>query len=370
MFLKKKRGIIKIGTGGGKTVLFMGIYAAMPGLTWLVIVPNTSLVKNTIDEFKLSHPGVPYEVIAGSIPAKLNTSFTVVTYHTLVKRLRSHKAIREWVKTKVTGVAYDEVHTSASASGYACTMNTDAAYVRLGLSATPTGRSDGKNLFVIGGFGRELIQVESVELVEAGDLAKPTIFLVPVIQTGPPSLDWAEDYLTYVVRSKIRLAATVWIFKRIVEKVELPCLVLFWAKEHGKILLAICERLGYRCRLVYGPTKQSMRDQAQELIQSGEVDFVIGSDVFAVGINAPNLRSLVRCGGKKAEINLIQGLGRVLRVTDDIKTVSVYDVWDRVPPATAQDGKRGNEYNARHSAKRKALFRKEGHDIVELPPFN
>lgn len=365
-FLRFGRGILQVATGGGKTKEAMGIVAAIPGVKWICIVISTDLLTNMVDTFHEAFPGEKCGVIHGK-KCELDNYFVVATYQTLFNRLKSDPKMQDAVDS-FTGLIYDEVHTAAGKRAYMCVMAFRKAYYRLGLSATPDDRADGKTLLVKAGFGRIIQDVRAKTLVDEGILARPTIHLVNVIQTDEESVDWLDDYNKFIINSRLRYTAYAWVLARMVERGETPALVLGWSLEHIAKLHRVATALGYSTQLVVGKSNQYIRKTAKRLLDDGDIQFVIASDVFVTGIDAPGMRGLVKTGGKKAKISNIQGIGRSLRKTATKDTVAIYDFIDKVPRGELKN-KPGNYYNHQHSTERKKIYAREGHLVVDVQTF-
>ena len=64
-------------------------------------------------------------------------------------------------------------------------------------------------------------------------------------------------------------------------------------------------------------------------MESGKVKYLIASvGVFGEGINAPNIRALIRAEGGSSTIKTLQSIGRGLRRKQPPNILYVVDFWD------------------------------------------
>jgi len=66
----------------------------------------------------------------------------------------------------------------------------------------------------------------------------------------------------------------------------------------------------------------------KEALDEKKIHCVIATAVWYEGISIRSLNVIINAAGGKSEIRTLQTIGRGLRVTDEKKTVIIWDVWD------------------------------------------
>jgi superfamily II DNA or RNA helicase len=259
------------------------------------------------------------------------------------------------------GVGVSNCHGTAAKTQFDSVMTLDNTFYRFGLSGTPLKRGDGKNMHNVGALGRILDEVKTKDLVKEGYLANPIIELVPVVQGGDSTLDWQPDYRKFITKSAYRMQK---LLEVILGNGEAPGLVFCTAPEHGEAIRKALTTAGLRCRFIWGDASDREREKAFADLEAGEFEYLIGSSVMDVGIDIPSVRFMLFAGGRKAEIAVIQRLGRGVRM--DKKTgkveVRVFDLFDLMDPSLPPN-LQGNKNNAKHSQVRLRIYRREGWDV-------
>lgn len=361
--LECTRGLFVLATGAGKTATAMGIVAGLPGIKWLFVVPNITLYKQAIDTYEECFPGEK----AGRIHKQTvkDGNFVVVTYQTLHSKLKKGHPEVLTIVSNTTGVIVDECHRAAAKTQYDALLRLHNAYYRFGLSATALMRSDRQDLKTVGVLGRPLIEIKTHTLVKMGILAKPIITIIPVVQGGPTSKDWQEDYDIFVTRSGIRMHA---LMGSIYLLGEAPGIIFCQAPEHGHRIQTCMDELGYRTQFVWGKSTGHVREVVKRDLVNGTLDYIITSTIFDEGLDIRSIRSMFLAGGRKGDIRILQRIGRGVR--RDPKTgkvmVKIYDIMDMVAD-NAPPHESGNSHNANHSLDRLRIFKAEKHEVRVLP---
>jgi superfamily II DNA or RNA helicase len=82
---------------------------------------------------------------------------------------------------------------------------------------------------------------------------------------------------------------------------------------------------------VHGKSKKELQ-QAKKSIEENGLDVLVSTDVLATGTDIPEIMSLVNLAGMKAEINVIQKVGRAARKYKNGESIKdsfeVYDLLD------------------------------------------
>lgn len=243
-------------------------------------------------------------------------------------------------------------HVLGAPSFYRVLMAAENAHRRIGLSATPFSRGDGRSAYVMAALGPKIYEVPATELVEAGVLSKPTITMFPLRQHLPPRMTWQEVYRKGIVESELRNRAVV----ALAASSERPCLVFVKEIDHGRVLLRMLQRAGITAGFVWGDTSTEDRQRAITKLSRGEVEVLVSSTIFEQGVDIQEVRTVVVASGGKSAIRAVQRLGRGMRVAEGKKAMQLWDFDDL-----------GQVWLDRHSAQRLAAYLKERHSVNRLP---
>jgi len=196
----RKRGIIKVATGGGKTSIAASIIAELGMVPMIFYVTSCDLLAQAKEEFEkfIWFNGLPLEVGQVGGGKKEIRDVTVMTVQTAVRCLggvyvkfdeedkaKDNTEIDD-IKKEVVDlirsakcIICDEVQHWASETAQIISDNSFSAYYRYGCSATPW-RDKGDDILIEACFGRTLADIDASFLIRRGYLIKPTIYFVGV----------------------------------------------------------------------------------------------------------------------------------------------------------------------------------------------
>lgn len=353
--LKAQRGILWMPTGAGKTEVAAGLARTLP-CSWLFIVPQADLLYQTAERFE-RRTGEKAGIVGDG--EWREERFTVATFQTLAAAIGGRSSGAKQMAAAallggVQGLMVDECHTLPADSVLAVVAKTRNAFWRFGLSGTPLARGDRKSLLAIGALGGIIHRIKPEVLIEAGALSRPTIRVVPSVQSSNRPT-WQGAYTELVVRSKQRNKTVV----NMAVAAQKPAFVFVQHVKHGKILKGMLEAAGLRTDFAWGAHETWLRGKMLDRLQSGELDVVVCSSVFQQAIDVPKLRAVVNAAGGASVIATIQRIGRGTRVTEDKKTFEVWDVVDR-----------GNRWLERHSRERIRAYEGEGYTVETAPEYS
>ncbi len=320
---KKKRGILWLPTGSGKTEIAIGLTRRLP-CRWLFFVHRADLLRQAADRYEV-RTGEPAGIVGdGMHKIPDGCRFVVCSFQTAHRGIEGNKKevlylVEQWAE----GIICDEVHSAAASTFFSTVMRTEAAYYRVGLSATPLARSDGRNLLLIGGIGPVIYRVQPQVLVELGLLAKPTIRMLEHKHEHSGKASWRSVYSHHVVKSPGRNATVL----DAVRRAEKPCLVFVTQLKHGRELTKKLEEAGMPTRFAYGQKSTAQRSELVTQLERGYCEVLVCNVVFQEGVDIPSLRSVVIAGGGASKIASVQRMGRGMRA--DAKTgKTAFEVWD------------------------------------------
>jgi superfamily II DNA or RNA helicase len=223
---------------------------------------------------------------------------------------------------------FDECHVIVCNTIKQIYKNIDPEYI-YGFSGTPY-RDDNTDLLINGMLGEQIIDVSASELIKKGVLAQPLIKFKSIPSMGGLSMaQYQTVYKAYITENIIRNTIIVNETKALIEKKYTP-LVLFKQIKHGKILFEMMQEAGIKCEMLSGRDSLKHRTEVKRMIENKEIDAIIASVVFDIGINLPILSALVLAGSGKSAIRSLQRVGRVIRKFKGKSHVAIVDFYDQV----------------------------------------
>lgn len=197
-----------------------------------------------------------------------------------------------------------------------------------GFSGTPY-RDDNTDLLINGILGEQIINVSASELIEKGFLAQPIIKFKAVPKMSLPMAPYQTVYKSYIVDNDVRNMIAINATMELLDLHYTP-LVLFKQIKHGKRLHEMMLDQGIKCEMLYGNDSLARRTEVKEQLEAGEIDVLLASTIFDLGVDIPMLNSLVLCGGGKSSIRALQRIGRVIRMFPGKKFAAIVDFYDQV----------------------------------------
>jgi len=337
-----ERGIIRIGTGGGKTVVAALIVAEIgkPAVVYVIgkdlLYQIRSLFQSLFDE--------PIGIIGDGKceihRINIATIWSIGTALGLRKQKRvegeekekpppkeHHKDIKKMLAH--TGVhILDECHLAAcdTVQGIFKTVCTEHIY---GMSASPW-RDDGADLLIENYLGEKIVDIGAKYLIDNGYLVKPTIRFLPVKPHPYKSTkSYKRIYSQYIVNNPHRNAMVIKAAQRLVEQ-GFKTLVLFHTISHGKALYNELSKT-IPCEILSGKDNSDERERVKKRLEDGEISLVLASKIFDIGVDLPILNALVTAGGGKSSVRALQRIGRVIRRAPNKEMAAVIDFADQAP---------------------------------------
>lgn len=347
------RGIVQCATGGGKTRIAAAIMWSLPG-RWLFLVNSQDLLGQAAEAYGALTSEEAGRVGDGEFrPSRV----TAATVQTLLARPGASRLLLE----SCQGVIADEVHGAASNSFQEVLGKMTNAYYRYGLSATPLGREDHKDLMTVGAIGPIIFRAPASELVESGVLARPTITFLAY--PGEPRAYWrkvdalkSQGQERMAFQEAYRLGITDCMARnaRVVDAIHespKPCLAFVKLIPHGLDLKKMLTRVGLKADFVSGKDSREDRVSANQSLVRGDLDVLVASGIYNQGIDIPAVRSLVNAAGGKSSNLALQRLGRGTRKSAGKDEVAMYDFQDLGP------------WLSRHAAGRRKTYERAGFDV-------
>lgn len=360
---KEHNGIIRVGTGGGKTLITGVLCDAYlkKGIRLIVIVPNEDLVLQTAQEIG-------------------EFDFSVGVYYGRKKETDKDVIVSTWqslnVNSKILslfgGIIVDECHGANTTTKLAGLLGNEGRNhpVRIGLTGTlPDYHTD--KMTVLCHLGPVRAVVKSSELIEKGWLSKLNLVMYHFQE------DFKVEYKEYIdsleedhenkkisyteFKNKVlfpvydaekkylnsntdRLEVAVEFIKRMTEQNGNTFILVNTIAMGTKL----AKMLGDNA--IYISSKNKNRKEIYDFFKtSNNLIGIATLSLASTGLNIPRIFNLVTIDQSKAYIRVVQTIGRGLRKADDKDTVNVFDICS------------DTKYAKKHITQRKKIFKKESY---------
>lgn len=328
--LKTHCGIIKAPTSSGKSSVIIA-YLKATKLPTLILVSKIDLATQLYDNIK--DAGLDVGICTGK---------KFIEEDIMISTIFSIKKIKNLKKFKAAIV--DETHHACS-NVYQDFFKKNNIPFRFGFSATPKNSDPFKWALTKQYIGDIIYEVDAHSLMEKKVLAKPTIRFIE--HKCRRTLDWESGYRINIINNEERNEK----IKNLVEQYNVPTLIIVRYIDHGVLL----ENLIPDAVFLYGDIPTDDRQKAIKDFENGEIKTIIATAIFNEGISINAIRLLIIASAGKSKIEVLQRLGRSLRIDKKTNKYSV-DVYDFLDV--------GNRFTQKHSTQRIHIYKKEGFDVL------
>jgi len=368
--IKAERGVIKIATGGGKTVIAAAIVSRL-NLKSLFVVYSIDLLEQTADEFeymfhiKVGKIGGGYCDIkqinvctVQTLHSAFDLKYTAIDEENLFKEKIS-KAVKER-KEEIRKVV-EEAEVIICDECHRCTANTyiqmaqiwKKAYFRYALSATPyRDKSIDKVLDAYS--GKQICNISASYLIDRSFLVPPDFHILDPNEHEHYKYvrkSFRSIYDTWIVRNEQRNQMIVDSTFRLLELGK-SVLITVTRLPHGDILSEMLDKAGVKSiAFIKGEVNKEMRKDLLNQVRTKQLQVLVGSVVADEGIDLPALGSAIMAGGGKSLIKSLQRVGRTLRPYPNAENnekdkAYIVDFYDRLRYLTGHSKKRIQIYES------------------------
>lgn len=325
-------GVLKVATGGGKTIIAGCTIGALKKKS-VFIVHTRDLLYQAKDAFSSLFPKETIGQIGDGVIDY--QSITVATMQTLAilgdveigknkydeesvddeQKIEADKLKKEEFarfSRTVQCIMMDEVQIVCSQTAQGVRFLFESADYAFGYSASPW-RDDGSDLAIEGAFGNRIVDITASQLIREGFLVKPSIYVrethYPVFEKKG---DYASIYRQYIVENNSRNlqicddAAKLWAY-------GYNTLILVTQIKHGQVLEEILNKFSVPAIFISGKSGMKKRRQAIQDMRDGKRSIMIASTIADVGLDIPRLQCIVEAGAGKSSVTALQRLGRIMR---------------------------------------------------------
>ncbi|UCF68564.1 MAG: DEAD/DEAH box helicase [Acidobacteriota bacterium] len=360
--LARGRGLIDVGTGGGKTLLAAEVIARLSRPT-LVLVTTRALLVQTVRHLRRwlnVEPGVIGEGEWRISP------LTVALVQSLRRRL--HNDVVDLSPWHGGTLVFDEGHHAAATTYVELIRAIDPCYAYY-LSAVPFRA--GADQIVLDALAGERLtggRYAARYLIDHGYACPVEVRIERCrIDGAMAEKPFDEIYREFIVENVARNERIASI-ARGETALGRSVLVLVDRVRHGEILQRRLQGRDKRAGsensrdavgFVHGGTAKRRLRRAIDRFAAGELSCLIAtSQLLAEGISIDRIEVLVQAGGLKSRAKLIQAIGRGVRCAPGKSTCLFVDFWDDDEAGVLRA----------HSRQRLAVLKAEGFRVPDAPP--
>ena len=365
--IKRTRGIIKMATGSGKTMVTAELISRIQTYPFMFYVLSNDLLEQAhgvlssvlnepigrigggdFDVKRINVCTIQTAVMAVNLE---NKNFKISDYKFDEEDEWDDKAIEGIEKKKylkkliydTKGIIFDEVHHVSCKTAREVIEASPFAFWKYGCSATPY-REDGAEILIQALFGKKIVDISASYLIKRGDLVRPYIFIEPILQNCKLQ-SYKSIYSECVVNNNTFNTHVADSVNHLV-KSGLSVLVLVQQYKQGDYL----KKLIPNSEFITGKLSPTKRLQYIEDLRCGKIT-LIATSLADEGLDARGLDAVVMAGGGKSATKVNQRLGRALRKDNKYgkqKERAIAIVYEH-----------NVKYLEKHASKVRSIFKKE-----------
>lgn len=305
------RGVIESATGTGKTRIILELVKSL-SLKTLVVVPSLSILNQTNEIFTKAFG----KRMVGHIYNKTERekSIIIANYQSLDKLDASF-----WDTINV--LVIDEFHHSAAETFQRLNRNFfNKIYYRYGFTGT-NFRNDGTDIALQGVLSHLIFKYDAKTAIDEGFLCKPKFISIPFAEVSIGRVNsWQDDYREGIVENSSynQIVAQLGIY---LNSQSIPTIIFVDQIAHGETILKLIPE----AKFVNGTEKSLLNKSIIDDFNSGKFNILIGTSVIGEGVDTVRAACGIMAGGGKAKSEIIQKIGRILRLSPDKKEAFIID---------------------------------------------
>jgi superfamily II DNA or RNA helicase len=314
--VEQQRAVIRISTGGGKTVCIAALVGKL-NLTTLILIHRQEImqqIKETLERILQVPIGT---VGAGVVDIKPIT----------ISMIQSSHELKDFLP-KVEVLMGDEGHHAPCETYWEIAQACPNAYYRYLWTGTDW-REDNMSILLDGFAGKKKWDIDASKLIQDGWLVPPTIFLYDFKHERKPrkGMPYSEIYDTEVTNNVERNQLVVDIAMKAVQANK-STLILINYIEHGENLLKILEKVYPEAVFIHGSTEPEKRKKVLQEFKEGTRKLIISSNILGEGVDIVKLEVLITARAEASTVAAYQAIGRTLRLSDGKDKAIIVDVFD------------------------------------------
>lgn len=330
------RGVIKVATAGGKSLIILGLVKAFSNAVINIYVHRNILLRQLEKLFKAE--GITDVGIIGDgekRPNRINIcSVASVTYKEkdddVARFCEEHKELIGLAEVAI----WDECHHLSASSFQTISLYSKNAYYRFGFTATPW-RDDGADILIEAATGRLIIDLGASELIKRNWLVKPDIYFInmPAIPGLSKKDGYKVVYSRTIVENNLRNNMIAMLVERCYDENK-SVLVAVNHIKHGEILFNMLKhKFSKPIAFIQGASGDGAdKLDALKKLNDKKLACIISTTVFGEGVDCPSLNCIINAKGARSSVDTFQLAGRALRKFLGKEKAIIIDFYDQTMP--------------------------------------
>ena len=342
---KNKNGIICAPTRFGKSYMIANIIKVFPTLRTCLVAPGIDLVGQLYEDMRKLVPNRDIKLLKG---ATTEADVLVCSVDSL------HKVDTSSIELLIC----DEPHALVSTSRLP-KIDAFSKARRYALSATPTGRFDGKDICTVGCFGPILSEVTYKEAVDMGAIA-PLVVLYLHIPVAKDAFFFNRNraYDSLVFNNK---AMAILVDKISTEIIPSDWQTIIFVKTEKQANLM----MSYMRESTLAMAKKLSKSEREDLTERMRNDTIkrcLATRIYIQGVTFHQLRCLINCEGGGNNTSAIQKPGRLAEKIEGKNHGIIIDFTYDI----ARTSSRNAVYTLKiDSENRRKAYQEKGYTIVD-----
>jgi superfamily II DNA or RNA helicase len=339
---KHESGVIRVATGGGKTLIIASLFAQynIPTIIYVIGIELLYQMKETIE----SAYGVKCGIVGGG-ECDVNHDVIIMTIWSAAAAFDKEAKIDEndltsesevvlnadkksLIRKKIESAKlfiFDECQYAASETLQFIHKVSVSARHRFLLSGTPW-RDTGDDILIEAVGGRRIYDLNATTLIKKGFLIPPDIYMVNVPVVRNVGTNYQQVYTNYIVDNDVRNELIMNSARKLIAAGK-KLLVLVVRVGHGKKILDMLSK-EFRAKFLDGGKSTKNRLETIKDMKEGKLDVLVASKIFDQGVDIPELDALILAGSGKSSGRALQRIGRVIRLSKGKEKAVVVDFFD------------------------------------------
>lgn len=368
--IRNKRCIILSPTSSGKSLIFYVLSryynTQRPKDKILLIVPNKGLVNQMFDDFveyaqqsSWSVSDNCWKIMGGIEKNSVNHSIYISTWQSLQK-------LPENYFDQFTVILGDEAHLYSAENLKKILANSKRADIRIG--ATGTVNDVKSNIMTLeGAFGPLYRTITTKKLMDEKKVAKLSIKALQLIHSLEANKFNSKEYdaeKDFINSSPQRLS----FITRLAMSLKGNVLILFTDIGPGRAIYETLQKINNGKKQIHyidGDVGTNERTALRKLMENldGNNEILVASvGTSGTGMSIKNLMHVIMTSATKSEVQVLQNIGRSLRLHKAKSAVTVYDIFSDL-----RRGKKTLNHSMRHFSIRYQIYTREQFDISVIP---
>lgn len=318
-----ERKLIKIPTGGGKTIIFASLSANVEGRV-LIVVPSKELREQAYEKIKT----IDKDIDIGNVQANLDEvdSKIVVASRQSLTHKKSNRMQRMLEHGEFEYVIFDEVHQAVDQIRKIINkLNSNAKVI--GFTATPYNK-ELKKVFKQIDFQREIL-----DMILQDYLCEPKAIMVDSstnlnhvkVVAGEFNQKELEEAVNNIERNQLIVEA----YKKYSSNRK-ATIVFASGIDHCNSIVREFVRNGIECKSIDSTMKSEEREKVIEEFTTGKIPVLVNVAVLTTGFDYPATDCIILARPTKSKILYEQIIGRGLRVHEKKEDCLIIDINDVV----------------------------------------